>query len=203
MRAVLGLALLSVTVMTGCPGDDGGSDPDDLVGTWQEVQTALGDPSERETLVVNADGTYARSDTTGPLDTGSYDADSHRVTIHATANGESHEIDQGYLIDGDQLAFGTLVPDGTADGLVGTWHGEYVQDSESIVVDIDLGASGSATYHANSTEEGEIDFTGTWEEQGSDVVIVLAADGSTISLHAKFIAGKAIADKLYQRTGGP
>jgi hypothetical protein len=200
MRAALYLGFATVWFLTGCPGDDGGSDPADLVGTWREIQGANDDPSDRETLTINADGTYSRADVSGPRDTGTYDADSDRVMIQASFNGEDHTFDQGYLIAGDQLAVGTLSPEGDVDGLVGVWHGEIHQDGESIVVDVDLRADGTATYHATSTEEGPIDFTGTWAASGVDVIITWPIDeNSSVNIGAKYIAGKAIADKLYQR----
>jgi len=200
MRAALGLAFLGVCVLTGCPGPDGGSDPDDLVGTWRQVPGPNDDVSDLETLTIAADGTYSRTDPGGLLDSGTYDADSERVTIHASANGEDHTIDQGYLIAGDQLAVGTLLPDGDVDGMVGAWHGEIHQDAESIAVDLELRADNTATYHADTTEDGIIDFTGTWTASNSDVIITWPVSPTmSVNLYAKSIAGVAIADKLYQR----
>jgi hypothetical protein len=199
MRALRYLGFSTLLFATGCPGGGGGSDPEDLVGTWHQVAGPNDTADELETLAIAANGTYTRSDASGLLDTGTYDADSERVTIHATANGEEHEIDQGYLIDGDQLGVGALFPDGDVDGVVGAWHGELTQDAESIVVDVELSADGSAEYHAVSTAQGQVDFTGTWAVTGTDVGISVAVDGGTITLNAKAMPGKAITDKLYQR----
>src|SRR5690349_19948941 len=133
MRSLL---ILPLFFLAGCPGPSG----DDLVGTWQQVQTANDDPTDRETLTINDDGSYSRADTTGTLDTGTYDVDGDRVTIHASANGETHEIEEGYVVVGDQLAVGTLTPDGDVDGLVGSWHGELHQDGGTTTLDFDLHA---------------------------------------------------------------
>lgn len=189
------LPILSLLLLAACPGPSN----DDLVGTWQQVQTANDDPVDRETLVLNDDGTYSRADTTGTLDTGTFDIDGDRVTIHADANGEQHVIEEGFVVIGDQLAVGTLTPDGAVDGLVGSWHGELHQDGDTTTLDFALHADSSMHYHANSTSDGETDLDGTWRDEGGDLIITVTVQGVTGNLYGKYIAGEAIADKLYAR----
>jgi hypothetical protein len=195
MRSLPIFAFASLVLAAGCPGPSN----DDLVGTWQQVQTANDDPVDRETLVLNDDGTYSRADTSGTLDTGTFDTDGDRVTIHANANGEQHEIEEGFVVAGDQLAVGTLTPDGDVDGLVGSWHGELHQDGATTTLDFDLHADSSMHYHADSTSEGATDLDGTWRDEGGDLIITVTFQGVTGNLYGKYIAGEAIADKLYQR----
>jgi hypothetical protein len=182
-------------VLAGCPGPSG----DDLVGTWQQVQTANDDPTDRETLTINDDGTYSRADTTSTLDTGTYDVDGDRVTIHASANGETHEIEEGYVVVGDKLAVGTLTPDGSVDGLIGAWHGDLHQDGGTTSLDFNLHADGSLEYHSESTEDGQLDLTGTWRDEAGDLILTVTYQGVTANLYGKYILGEALADKLYAR----
>lgn len=189
------LPILPIVFLAGCPGPSS----DDLVGTWQQVQTANDDPSERETLTINDDGTYSRADTATTLDTGTYDVDGDRVTIHADAFGEHHDIEEGFVVIGDQLAVGTLTPDGSVDGLVGSWHGDLHQDGGTTTLDFDLHADGSLDYHANSTEDGELTLSGTWRDEAGDLILTVTYQGVTADLYGKYILGEALADKLYQR----
>jgi hypothetical protein len=198
MRAIL-LACASVLCATGCPGGD---DPE-VVGTWQEIQTAEDDPSDRQTLTFGDDGALSRT-TTMPAGAGTFEIDGDRMVLDMTLGAERSLRDVGYVVVGDQLALGTLTPVGEANGLVGVWQGEVTLDGVHIELDIELRGDQTVSYSATSTEDGDFAFDGTWAEVGGDVVIEYQLDeNTTVNLAAKYIAGVAIADELYQRVGGP
>jgi len=187
---------LLLLALTGCP--DPATDSARLVGTWREVLTSI-DTRQPDVLTVNADGSF-RQDTDQGTILGTYDADATTLTIRAGEGTVQHEKVEDYVLDGDQLLVGALLPTSPIDGLVGTWHGDLLVDEvDTIDLDLDVRSDGSVHYSRDSTKDGHEAYDGQWALDGGDFVTTLQVGTQLVGLHWKSITGRAIGNPLFTR----
>ena len=187
---------LLLIVLAGCP--DPGDDAARLVGTWREELTSI-DTRQPDVLTVNADGSF-RQDTDQGTILGTYEADATKLTIRAGQGTVQHEKIEDYVLDGDQLLVGALVPTSPIDGLVGTWHGDVlVDETDTIDLDLDVRTDGTVHYSRDSTKDGHEAYDGQWALDGGDFVTTLQVGPQLLALHWKSITGRAIGNPLFTR----
>lgn len=187
---------LFLIVLTGCP--DSGNDPAALVGTWREELTSI-DTKQPDLLTVNGDGSFRQDTDKGPV-IGTYEADDTKLTIRYGEGTVQHETIEDYVLDGDQLLTGALLPTSRIDGLVGTWHSDAVVDeTDTIAVDLDVRADGTVHYSRDSTKDGHEAHDGQWALESGDFVTALQVGAQVEALHWKSITGKAIGNPLFTR----
>src|SRR5262245_46411224 len=192
-------AFLSIAiVLSGCPDPGAGSSPARLVGTWREVLTSV-DTKQPDVLTVNADGSF-RQDTDHGTILGTYEADATSLTIRSGQGTVVHELVEDYVLEGDQMLAGALLPTSSIDGLVGTWHGDVLVDqTESIDLDLDVRSDGSVHYSRDSTKDGHEAFDGQWSLDGGDFVTTLRVGANAVALHWKSITSRGIGNPMFER----
>jgi hypothetical protein len=187
---------LLLIALTGCP--DSGNNAADLVGTWREELTSI-DTRQPDLLTVNADGSF-RQDTDQGTILGTYEADSTKLTIRSGEGTVQHETIEDYVLDGDQLIVGALLPTSAIDGLAGTWHGdELVDETDTIDLDLDVRSDGSVHYSRDSTKDGHEAYDGQWSLAGGDFVTTLQVGMQPLALHWKAIIGRAVGNPMFTR----
>jgi hypothetical protein len=113
--------LCLVAAVAGCAGDDDGtgSAAYPLTGEWTECDGGSA------TFAFGEDGAFAFDEEPDDHVTGTYTADETSFTATAQAqDGTDVTYETTWYVteSGDQLALGPLFPDGSHDGVVGTWR---------------------------------------------------------------------------------
>ena len=145
----------AVALVTACGGDGGNGE--ELVGTWTGA-SFFGPVS----MTFDADGTVDLSSDGGAA-TGTWETDGDRLTLVGLPF-DSQRVTSRYVIAGDSFMFASLSPDGDVDGVVGTWHGETIEDDVTRATTLELANGGTG----HITFDGEVpgivvDTDLTWE----------------------------------------
>ena len=166
------LALLGAIGATSC-GGTGGEDPTNLPGTWR----LRGDIEE---ISFRADGSLTVTDgsTAENVYTGTWSATTEIITLtaHNAMGGGYTGLTLSYALRDSRLMLGALRPEGSTDGVVGTWNG----DSKWGILRIEVRADGSASFAA-SDESGQPfqnhpNATYTFESASGRVVVFFDKD---------------------------
>jgi hypothetical protein len=160
---LLGLPL----VMLGCGQP---SDHPSIYGTW-----TYSDAATSTTLTFNHDGTFAEDykmqASNGPQHlNGSFVIDDKTPTLDLTeTDGKRHKLAAPYFLDATRLAAAILAPQGSHQGLVGTWTtSETLTSYDAKGVASSTTISGSYTFAADNTftESSSLvpdSWKGTWQ----------------------------------------
>lgn len=188
-------AIVLAVVLAACTGSgddmsaaDAPADP--MLGAWVRVPVVGPDGVER--LTFSAGGRWAAEGTFG-TDEGTFQIDSSWLT---TSGGVHWDVEGEILLAGDQLMVLAYVPQGTPDGIVGTWVSNYATDAlveSRLVVEAGGTASITTTYRGTPST-----VSGTWtEEPRGFVVDVGATEGSPF--HFRTMGGAAVGTQLFER----
>jgi hypothetical protein len=194
--------LVLATLAPAC--SSGGSD-EALVGRWDlhDDETGVVESS----LTFDADGSF-RYEEYGEgteSDQGTYDADDGVLSVDGTNNEGAHVVgDVTYFAGGDQLAFGTLLPDGDVDGPVGRWTGRIHLETDGEVAfesedTYQIAADGSATVRSRNGDDSISVDDATWVEEDGEVVVSFDYQGIGVNVHMQLIEGSALGGPIYTR----
>jgi hypothetical protein len=143
------MTLFAAVLLSACGGSDGNGE--ELIGTWGGASLSL---------TFHPEGTF---DAEPGARSGTWEADGHRLTMEGLSVEHASET-FGYVIHQDALMLGAHLPDGSTDGVVGTWRGEWTQDDLTIEETIELAADGTGHITAIASDPSEaIDADLVWE----------------------------------------
>lgn len=201
-------ALLAYAGIASC-GSGFGAATGPILGTWERKNT---DGSVRDRWVFKADGTFTFDELSNPP--AQQDHVSGRFGVSGqTLNGQGTNSKDGksatmrvtYFANADKMCVGALLPQGSLNGVVGTWFGEQtstVSDGTQVTTGIRVQVRGDQT--ATVTITGATAAAGareaTWEDKGGGVYKVRFGSGTiTISQEYTLLDGKALCDTVYDR----
>jgi len=202
MRHLISIAICCA--LYACGDGAGASDPADLVGTWRELPSSFDSdtPVDMRTLITLADdGTYAIDERDGGTDEmASYTANGDTLTLTGTENGKTTTFIQNYLVTGDRFMLGALFPQGSIDGVVGTWRGSVTFNDDKITLTLDLHADNTvhSDIHGGKATDNRVQ-DGTWKFEGDDVVASFVDGNTTTNVHMQQLEGRALGGPLYER----
>lgn len=160
MMKYLSVALL-VTAAS-CASDD-----QPVTGTWRVLPNAFADEGD---LVVGPDEWTFRDDGTLTASSsddsaeGRFEIAGDRLFVSLAADGDTFELETGFVRTPERLLMGVLFPEGEVDGALGAWSDHAVINGRESHRSLVLDAEGSAV----SETDGESD-TGTWAEDGESI----------------------------------
>jgi hypothetical protein len=173
-------------------GGEGGLLGGDVVGSWRLLPNAADDDpppaiADRHVLEFAADGTYIERER-GDMSTGTYQLDAGTLVI--TEDDREGFFALPYRASGNRLVLGALVPEGGADGIVGTWVGSSRSDEERIDVTLELSADASARIAYDFQVQQDEVFEGSWRAVGNDVeIVVMPQENFTFRFHVTLVEG--------------
>ncbi len=203
MKHLISIAICSLFACGDSPSS-GGSDPADLVGTWREIPSSFdGDTpiDQRSRITLGDDGSYRVEEPSHNSDeSGTFVANSDTITLTGTEDGKTSKFVDNYVVTGDRFLLGALFPQGTVDGVVGTWKGNVTLDTDTITLTLDLHADNTAHYDRKGSKPADNDVRdGTWKFEGDDVVTSFVNGGTTVNIHMQQLDGRALGGPLYER----
>jgi len=194
------LVLATLAPACGGSGSDGA-----LVGRWELHDDDTGEL--RSTLTFDADGSfrYAEVGEGAESDQGTYDTGDGILSLDGTDDEGSHVVaDLTYFAGEDQLAWGTLLPEGTVDGPVGRWSGSiHIEKDGEVAFDgedsYQLAADGSATVESRNGDDTLNADDATWVEEDGEVVVSFDYQEIGVNVHMQLIEGEALGGSIYGR----
>jgi hypothetical protein len=196
-------ALLVLAIVA--PACGGGGTDKALVGRWELHDDDTG--VVRSTLTFDADGSfrYEELGEGAESDQGTYETDGGVLSLDGTSDEGAHVVgDLTYFAGDDQLAFGTLLPDGAVDGPVGHWSGSiHLEEDGEVAFESEdsyrLAADGSATVESRNGDDAINVDDATWVEEGGEVVVSFDYQGIGVNVHMQLIEGAALGGPIYTR----
>ncbi|HEY3806719.1 MAG TPA: hypothetical protein VGL61_29150 [Kofleriaceae bacterium] len=194
--------LIAIVTIAGCSSSPQGappSDPDDVIGSWQDVLPdfiSMTQPSPTPVdqphahLTLGTDGSYERIGSDGSIVTGTYTADAFDLTIQTSA--EVTIVPYSAVPGALMLEVG-MVPDQLeSDGVTGTWAGDEG--------DLDLSSDGSVTGDApglgaviaNSYGQGA-----SWQVVGGNLLVWTQPGNLVTFVDFEVLPGRALGGTLY------
>lgn len=180
--------VLAALAATGCPSSDDPVLGGDVVGRWRQLPNAASEPlADPAVTEFRADGTY---EVTGGeySDTGTWEVDGELITMTTDKAGLLGPLEVSFRATPDRLQMPAHIPDGDADGFVGTWRSTgnvtVTWEGQTAMAlgeaTLAIRADGTASQrHAvevvGSTEPPPppVEHDGTWRAVGDDIVITL------------------------------
>ena len=209
-------AFSCISLASGCDNAPGGDDSSALVGVWTYTDE-FGDLTEEMSFA--ADGTVTITDyseTPESVVVGTFSASGGVLTLEAELEtgdptmptAPSRSV-QHYVVDENRLGLTALLPDGSVDGVVGSWSGSAdlsiggVSFSD-MTTEVTFAADGTVVVNVDgSSLFGPIvieDAPGTYEELEPGVYQVEYDDGNASnSMTLQLIEGRGLSEHVYVR----
>jgi hypothetical protein len=180
-------------------GDVDAAPAQGLLAVWRALPSTEDDEPEPAFLQFVAGGTGVATNSAGSTLPFQWSTDAALLTL--TLGGDTETAQHAFSADGALLLLRAALPQGTPDGVVGTWVGHFNSGGHerTRTLMVATGGTGHRTEVVDGGAPTEYDFT--WEQPAADELLMTSdlGGGTQLVSHARVIPGVAIGGALYAR----